>query len=443
MSEAVEVTVSSQLKSANTKSEIENHSGKKNRGRFEHANEDIDKTRSHLNVEFDVHDREELLREHYAKTIEKHNKHNNSAARRWDLEKYLATFEGKKVKSAGKETANERWATASQISYFGSKDSLNPVLDALKDAGASQEEIVEAYASGYGDYIERHNETFKTLQIYHSDVHFDETTPHGHDALVVLGHTEKGRASDSINNALAEHYGSYPKNFKGRQENMKRYRDDNDEILFNAIAPKLEELAEQYGFDIEFQPIRTGQEGSLSYEDYKRKKDYETREEELEERERAVEFTTKAQKKNSQKIRERNRELNERQRDLDDREDDFNSRQASLIAKEKELEEREKKLALIKKATEEVFLGLTKYGKAPVDQKVRSQVEAEGIENVQQKPLLDAIKWSIYDAIDDKKEEMLKKDVQHKTKIGPTPNSKKIIHKSVFPELEQDDGPEL
>ena len=344
MSEAVEVTVSSQLKSANTTSEIENHSGKKNRGKFEHANGDIDKSRSHLNVEFDVHDRDELLQLHYAERIEKHNKHNNSEARRWDLEKYLASFEGKTVKSRGKETSNERWATASQISYFGSKDTLNPVLEAIHDAGASQEEIVEAYASGYAAYVERHNETFKTLPIYHSDVHFDETTPHGHDAIVIMGHTEKGRASDSINNALAEHFGRYPKDFKGRQENMKEYRDENDSIMFEAIAPKLQELAEKYGIDIEFEPIRTGQEGSLSYEDYKKKKDFDAMDEELQERESDIEMTTKAQKRITKKNKERGRELDDRESTLNTQETELAQRQAAMIAREKEVREREEKM---------------------------------------------------------------------------------------------------
>ena len=344
MSEAIEVTVSSQLKSANTQSEIENHSGKKNRGRFEHANEDIDKSRSHLNVELDPHDREQLLQQHYEKTIENHNKHNNSEARRWDLEKYLATFEGKKVRSGGKETSNERWATASQISYFGSKDTLNPVLEAIAEAGASQEEIIEAYSTGYAEYVQKHNETFKTLQIYHSDIHFDETTPHGHDAIVIMGHTQKGRASDSINNALAEHFERYPKDFRDRQENMRQYRDENDSMIFEAIAPRLEGLAKKYGIDIEFEPIRTGQEGSLGYEEYKQKKDLEAREGDLQERESEMEITTKAQKRTSQKNRERSRELDARESTLNPQETELAQQQAAMIAREKELREREEKM---------------------------------------------------------------------------------------------------
>ena len=65
MSETIGITVSSQLKSANTEKDIELHSGKKNRGKFKHANEDIDRTRSHLNVEFDLLSRDELLEKHY------------------------------------------------------------------------------------------------------------------------------------------------------------------------------------------------------------------------------------------------------------------------------------------------------------------------------------------------------------------------------------------
>jgi len=341
MSEAIEITVSSQLKSANTTSDISYHSGKANRGKLNHTNPDIDKTRSHLNVEFDVQDRNELLHKHYDELIEKHNKNNNSAARRWDLEKYLATFEGKKVKIAGKETKNERWATASQISYFGSKDTLNPVLDRMREAGATQEEINNAYATGYREYIERHNEHFPTMPIYHSDVHFDETTPHGHDAIVVMGHTEKGRASDSVNNALAEHYGSYPKTFEGKKEHMERYREENDSILFDSIAPQLEELAKQYGMDIEFEAIRTGQLDSFDYREYKQKKDLQDRELELEELEKELEVRTKGQRNMSNKLKVRSKEVTDREKNLDTLEAQLQEQKASQIAREKELKERE------------------------------------------------------------------------------------------------------
>jgi len=339
-----EITVSSQLKSANAVSDIENHSGLKNREKYRHKNPDIDTTKSHLNAEFDLFDRMELLGNHYQEIIEKHNKNNNSAARKWDLEKYLATFEGKTVKRMGKETQNARWATATQVSYFGGKDSLNPVLEALEDAGASPEEIREAYLSGYEEYVQRHNETFPTLPIYHSDVHFDETTPHGHDAIVVMGHTAKGRPSDSINNALGEMYG-YKSGFKGNQENMARYREENDGIMFDAIGSKLEALGSAYGMDFEFEFIRTGQTESHSYEDYKIKKDFESQAEELQETEQQLEFRSKAQKKISEKNRDRKRELDARENALNARESDLGLREGSVIAREREIREKEQEVA--------------------------------------------------------------------------------------------------
>lgn len=340
MSETIGITVSSQLKSANTEKDIELHSGKKNRGKFKHANEDIDRTRSHLNVEFDLLSRDELLEKHYGEKIAKHNKNNNSESRRWDMEKFLATFEGKKVKVKGKETNNERWATASQISYFGGKDTLNPVLDALREAGASEQEIINVYASGYREYIERHNERFPTLPIYHSDIHFDETTPHGHDAIVVMGHTEKGNPSDSINNALGELYG-YPKNFEDRRANMERYRAENDMLMFDSIAPKLESLASDYGLDIKFEPIRTGHEDSLSVEEYKHKKELEKQENDFRE------YTFNI----SMLLEEKENKLHERERELNDKQADLEQIEASQIAIDKALREKEEEL---KKKEEEL-----------------------------------------------------------------------------------------
>lgn len=339
MSETIGITVSSQLKSANTEKDIELHSGKKNRGKFKHANEDIDRTRSHLNVEFDLLSRDELLEKHYGEKIAKHNRNNNSKSRRWDMEKFLATFEGKKVKVKGKETNNERWATASQISYFGGKDTLNPVLDALREAGASEQEIINAYASGYREYIERHNERFPTLPIYHSDIHFDETTPHGHDAIVVMGHTEKGNPSDSINNALGELYG-YPKNFEDRRANMERYRAENDTLMFDSIAPKLEGLASDYGLDIKFEPIRIGQEDSLSVEEYKHKKDLESQEKAIRERENLFD---EIKYKTTRRLEKRENELNTRELELNLREDNIKQQEQALLVREHEIREREKK----------------------------------------------------------------------------------------------------
>lgn len=452
MSNVVPTTVSSQLKSANAKSDIENHSGKKNRGKFKHANEEIDQSRSHLNVEYDMYNPEELLHKHYDELIEKHNKNNNSEARRWDLEKYLATFEGKTVKIAGKETKNERWATASQISYFGSKDTLNPVLEEIMKRGASQEEVVNAYSEGYREYIEGHNERFPTLPIYHSDIHFDETTPHGHDAIVVMGHTKKGRPSDSLNNALGEIYG-YKDSFKGKQVNMQLYRDENDTIIFNSIAPKLKSLAKKYGLDIEFEPTRLGEEGSLSVDEYKHKKDQERRENELNEQENRVNMRTKAQKKINEQQKEHNRELNKREKDVkakemavQEQQKELEQQQALQIARDELLEEREKKLSIEKRkfqntknAVQAMFLAVSQYSKAPYDRKLRAHVAEKGIESVDPKQLIKTMEYSIVDAIESKKEKALQESVYRST----TPyRQKSQQRKSTIREIEiEDDGP--
>lgn len=340
MAEIIQITTSSQIKSADTKSEIANHNGKENRAKYNHKNEDIDTSMSHLNAEFDFYDRDELLEKHYREKIDKHNKNNNSAKRRWEsVDDYLKTFEGKKVKIAGQETDNERWATMSQISYFGGKDTLGEVIEELKDLGVDYERICEQYAEGYKNYVKAHNERFTTLPIYHSDVHFDETTPHGHDAIVVMGHTLKGNPSDSFNNALGELYG-YPENFEGKRKNIERYREENDELIFKSIAPKIAKLAKDNGLNIDFEAIRTGEEGSLDMEEFKVVKDLERREEELKEK----------RERNAKK----NAELKITERNLKDREDKLKKEQDALNAEREQFRqeianEREK----LKKALEE------------------------------------------------------------------------------------------
>lgn len=307
------LTASSQLKSANATTEIAYHSGKENRGTLKHKNEDIDPTRSHLNVGFDVLSREELLETHYREKIDNHNKHNRGPSRRWDtMEDFLKTFEGKKVKFAGKETDNERWATMTQITYVGNKETMGfrtdenelvgEVWDHLMHAGVSEEEIRKAYVEGYKEYVQKHNEKFPTLPIYRSDIHFDETTPHGHDAIVVMGHTESGKPSDSLNNALGEHYG-YADSMDGKKRNLERYRTDNDSIASVCISRKLKEVAVAHNVDMTFTYERTGQTFSMDMHNYKlRMEEFDKRQKELDEEKKLV---NKRLAEQNEKLRER------------------------------------------------------------------------------------------------------------------------------------------
>lgn len=307
------LTASSQLKSADAKSDIANHSGKENRMKFKQKNEDIDPTRTHLNVALDVLDREELLEKHYREKIDNHNKHNRGPSRRWDtMDDFLKTFEGKKVKIAGKETENERWATMCQITYVGNKDTMGfrtdenalvgEVWHALMEAGVSEEEIRNAYVEGYKTYVQKHNEKFSTLPIYHSDIHFDETTPHGHDAIVVMGHTASGKPSDSFNNALGEHYG-YAEDMAGKKRNLEQYRKDNDSLASVSIARKLKEVAVAHNVDITFSFERTGQTFSMDMHNYKlRMKEFEEKQADLDKQQ---EIINKILKENNERMRER------------------------------------------------------------------------------------------------------------------------------------------
>jgi hypothetical protein len=352
----VEVTATSQLKSANAESEIAHHSGKENRDKWQHANENIDASRSHMNQVFQPFDREELLEKHYREKIDKHNKNNNSKSRRWDtMDEFLKSFEGKAVKMRGKDTKNVRWATASQISYFGGKDSLGELIDEMQEHGVPEEQIQEAYTAGYGEYIDRHNEHFPTLPIYRSDVHYDEAVPHGHDAIVVMGHTQAGKPSDSLNNALGEMYG-YPKDWDGKKANLERYRAENDDIIFTSIGPKLEEVAENHGIDISFSFLRTGAEGGKDMPEYKQNQDLQAREDELEDGNNMLKHGRNYQKEQAKKLKEDRKQLAARERTLDERENQLENERETMIAevtrameekKEKvmeELKEREEKI---------------------------------------------------------------------------------------------------
>ena len=312
------LTASSQLKSANTENDISHHSGKKNRQTHAHKNKDIDLTRSHLNVEFDVLSRKELLDAHYGQRVANRKKNNNSKGS-WDsVETYLASFEGKTV---GKSKKNVRWATVSQLTYVGDKDAMKGILETFKSAGVSEEEFQEAYSRGYRTYIDKHNEKFPTLPIYHSDIHFDEATPHGHDAIVVMGHTAKGLASDSLDKALGEKYGY--KEGAANKENVQAYREENDALAFESITAALSSLADEKGVVIDFEFTRKGQSTSVNSETYKRGKDLDAKELEL----NALELTLKTKAKG-----------------LKEREDKIIAKEDSNVLWSERLSEREQKV---------------------------------------------------------------------------------------------------
>jgi hypothetical protein len=50
----------------------------------------------------------------------------------------------------------------------------------------------------------------------------------------------------------------YKAGFKGNQENMARYREENDKVMFDAISSKLEALGSAHGIDFEFEFFREG-----------------------------------------------------------------------------------------------------------------------------------------------------------------------------------------
>lgn len=332
----IELTTSSQLKSANAESEIANHSGKKNRKIYAHENKDIDLQRSDWNVEFDFLSRDELLEEQYGERIAKHNA-SNRGAKRWDMKKFLKTIQGKTVYAKGIDTGNKTWETLCQITYVGDKEAMGrdgKIWTALMEGGVPEAKIRASYSKGYEDYVKRHNETFKTLPIYHSDIHFDETTPHGHDAIVVMAKTQGGRASSTLNNALAEHYDNYDaaKSVPGRKANLKQYREDNDKIAFSSISGALKELADEYNVDLSFELIRTGQDFSLDLPNYKKAQDSMAESKaELSEREA--------------KLEERINEAAEKESALAQQEADLNAMKARMKKEKEELDEKNKNLS--------------------------------------------------------------------------------------------------
>lgn len=432
-----EVTASTQIRSSNTETENSFHNDPEPREKLKHKNPDIDPERTPYNKMFEIQDRNELLEKHYRERIDKHNKNNNSAARRYDsMDEFLESFEGKKVKVGGKLSKNARWATASQISYFGGKDSLGDIFDQLGDAGMPFEELVEAYSEGYQEYIEKHNEKFPTLPIYKSNLHFDETTPHSHDSIVVMGHTKAGRASDSIDNALGEIYG-YAPNFKGKAKNMSKYREDNDKILFDSVSAKLEDLGEQYGVPLDFEFIRTGQKGSESYEDYKKNKDLAKQEADIQKNNEKMNKRRQVQNRNKQYLDDYADKLQEEKDKFDKEREEFNQEKADF---NEDIEDYQ----IMKDVAEASLMGIFKHD--PQRKWMYEQIKDKGLESFQYKgkPDVVLITSATIASLEEAKQSGRKiedEDFIHREAIKKQEERRETAtHQRV---VEQDDGPEF
>lgn len=416
----IKTTTSSQIVSADTEADIKNHSGKEKRGIIKHKNEKIDSTRSHLNEVIEVYNKDELVENHYKERVAKSDRTNNSASRRYGtVANFVKSFEGKKMRNSD----GVRSATASQLSYLGNKNILNPLIEEFKENGIPEDDIRNAYTAGYTDYVMKHNEEFPTLPIYRSDIHYDETTYHGHDAIVVLGHTKGGMASDSVNNALKEQYGYS----KSNQAVMEAYREDNDGIIFDSITNEFVKLAEDNNMKLDFEMIRTGK-GGQSHEMYQLneekvtiekhftelKKELDVEKEMSATRSKAQEKITDKNKKDKEDLKKEKDEISGMYADIDAytevkhnelREYDKTIKEQLEAEKEKVRAEKEK-FRIEKEKSERLenilvgaFSVITSYSNTDYDHEVRDEVLENGFKNVDEKTIDKVIGGSIMDAV--------------------------------------------
>ncbi len=424
------MTVSSQLKSANTQADIDFHSGLKNRAKMNHENENIDTKKTNYNKVIIPEDvtKEGLLEQHYGEKVKNHNENQRGKKDYWDgVQGYLDTFEGKTVGSS----KNERWATASQISYFGNQDSINDLFDELEGAGISEQQIREAYTRGYEEYVLKHNEKFKTLQITRSDIHFDEATPHGHDEIVKTGHTEKGNASDSLNNAVSEHYNSYGSIKADKDKDieavnnftrLRQYRSENDSIMYNSIHVHLKELATEHGLNVEFEPLRTSEvNNAQNSREYKVSKDFEKwgedlleQESKLAEKDKALEkiseqnkIDSEKNKKEKQDLEREKEELMTRESEITESEERVNGATDEILEKNNVLEAEKEKVDNLEADLINVFAMFTYHSTNEKHHDIRNEVIENGFINIDENTFDKALMGALDDIIEYEQKDIL------------------------------------
>lgn len=321
-----------------TKSEqahIVRHNSRENQT---YENQDIDITKSHLNVYKQYHDEQELLNDQYKNYIDARNAklERDFNAGKISLEQYTSRKQTVKEYLNGSNGSKQKKAYTDIVATVANAELLDDFKKVIPD-----DKWQEYFASVY-DRTARRIDRLAGFSVANLHVHYDEGgMPHGHIEAVNNGITAAGKPSTTLNSALKLSYGN-----NDSRQNLRQLRDELD----SGMIDDCNAVAQDMGIDLQLTLVRLGTVGGKTMQEYKAMK---RREDALERRAKRLTGVVDVLAKKDKEVTQRehrvsdaedkniltNLELSGKKRKLDTREQAMQQRETKLDTREQDLTE--------------------------------------------------------------------------------------------------------
>lgn len=256
-----------------------------------HANKDIDKSKTYRNIEItNLASYEKTLQRQYGAFVKEHDETQDRPERRYgSVDNYVKRQKGnpdeRLVFTFGNKESNEQ--LKADLHQQLDPDDLN--------YGEVEDRYYKAINNGFRKYCQGFNRRNSNLTMTEAKTNVDELGgEHGHAQVVSCGHTAKGKPSAKLSNALREQYDIKTAGKQGRTMAMKKWREQEDTALMRNMSNSFQ--AEFPELHLKpFKLIRTGQKTSLDMDTYKKQqKELEELRQQKEDAEQSLERSRKA-----------------------------------------------------------------------------------------------------------------------------------------------------
>lgn len=301
-------------------------------------NQDIDPSKSKLNVYKKYNDEDELLKNHYQDYINERNAKldDDFSDKKISLEQYTKRKQTLEQYLNGSNGTKEKKAYTDIVATVGNVESLEEFKKRVPP-----DKWREYFTRVYGLTAERIN-NLEGFAVANLHVHFDEGgMPHGHIDSINNGVTAAGKPSTTLNAALKASYGN-----NDSRQNLRQLRDELD----SAMIDDCNAVAQDMDIDLPLNLVRLGNKGGRTMKEYKALKQHE---DDVNERERHAKAMVADVNKTKQEMSEEKNEIVKGKQKLSDSENNLLLRQMMLDKREKEQEEKDKKQAKIEKQQRE------------------------------------------------------------------------------------------
>ena len=382
----IDLTATVDLKRSNIKDANSAQMHNKHDPNVKHDNVQIIKEDTELNKHTVLLNRNELLKQQYQAMIDERNEktrqrflngkigQNEYKNRLTNVNKYLNN-DGKKAKEALTNyvfTLGNVETEFTLLNQLGFKYERQKVKDSegkfhdrprLTDK-KQREEFTQIMNETYVNLAKKINNSNAGIKVVDVWLHMDEGgMPHAQGEMVNMGHTNSGKPSYNLNQALGEFnkhlkkdvYTSNSINKQGKKSKSVNGRialTNFRKIVDGSMISTFNEVAKKHGFDIQAKLVRTGGKSGLSMNEYQSKKqiekeinDQKNRLKKIQEKQETAESIYKGLSSSNKALKSENDELTVKNDDLQQKAE---QKQAEVEAKMKQFNEAKSQLAIVK-----------------------------------------------------------------------------------------------